>query len=336
MRKIFLGAILVFGLTNCSETENLTLSQELDELADSFQIFTIMNEKTDTIKTKSGVKIITRPNTFMQSDRQDAKEPILIELQEVFDKSEMILNGIGTVSNGKLLESFGMVFIKAMSDGEELTLRNDMPITISIPNKREGYNGELFYGTKTSDGLNWEYTGPKSDTIVVETIEEVKGGIEIVRVKTYAITNGLKVLISDTNQGLNYDSISTGEFEMKPFESYQFEITKLGWINCDRFINIVDKSTLEVELKNFSHPIGYLVFSNLNSVMGIMFDEQGVALIEELPDGYPVELVVIDKMKDKFFWVKKSLVNGSDARVILKTKAIDKKELKKELKKLDN
>jgi len=107
-----LGAILVFGLTNCSETENLTLSQELDELADSFQIFTIMNEKTDTIKTKSGVKIITRPNTFMQSDRQDAKEPILIELQEVFDKSEMILNGIGTVSNGKLLESFRMVFIK--------------------------------------------------------------------------------------------------------------------------------------------------------------------------------------------------------------------------------
>jgi len=175
-----LGAILVFGLTNCSETENLTLSQELDELADSFQIFTIMNEKTDTIKTKSGVKIITRPNTFMQSDRQDAKEPILIELQEVFDKSEMILNGIGTVSNGKLLESFGMVFIKAMSDGEELTLKNDMPITISIPNKREGYNGELFYGTKTSDGLNWEYIGPKSDTIVVETIEEVKGGIEII------------------------------------------------------------------------------------------------------------------------------------------------------------
>jgi len=41
-------------------------------------------------------------------------------------------------------------------------------------------------------------------------------------------------------------------------------------------------------------------------------------------------------MNDKFFWVKKSLVIGSDARVILKTKAIDKKELKKELKKLDN
>jgi len=67
-----------------------------------------------------------------------------------------------------------------MSDGEELTLKNDMPITISIPNKREGYNGELFCGTKTSDGLNWEYIGPKSDTIVVETIEEVKGGIEII------------------------------------------------------------------------------------------------------------------------------------------------------------
>jgi hypothetical protein len=60
----------------------------------------------------------------------------------------MILNGVSTLSDGTLLESFGMVNIKAISNGQELRIKNNSSIKLSIPNKKGGTRGELFYGHK--------------------------------------------------------------------------------------------------------------------------------------------------------------------------------------------
>lgn len=339
MRQILLGAIVVSILAACSERESLTLDKELQKLGDPPQIFTISNDKTGTIDTKNGTKIIIRPNTFVFSDGTDTKESIQIELREVFDKSDMILNGLGTISDGRLLESFGMIYLRASSDDNELHIKDGSSMTVSIPNKRKGDAGELFYGAQTDNSLNWEYAGSTRDTTeVVETIIPMSDGRASVKRTTYRYVDGLKEFVSDTLFSINYeccqDSASTEPAGTVP-DTYKFEVTKLGWINCDRFLELTDKVDLEIELKKCSQPIGYLVFSDINSVMRILFNEQGRASVKDLPNGYAADLIVIDKIKGNFMWTKQSIRIGKEKKLSLKTRQTSRDELKSELKKLD-
>lgn len=340
MRQILLGVITASMLTSCSEKETLIFDKELQQLSDQSQIFTIAFDIGDTLETKNGTRIIIEPNTFVFNDGQDTKEPIQIEVKDVFDKSEIILNGLGTVSDGRLLESFGMVYLRATSDGRELKIRDKGSITISIPNRREGYYGELFYGADVDRSLNWEYAGEIPDTTVVEeTIMPLSDTKASVKRTTYKFINGLKEFVSDTVFTIKYqccqDSVVGMDEAIYVPRAYEFEVTKLGWINCDRFIDISEKIDLEIELKSFSQPIGYIVFSDINSVMEILFDEKGRATPKSLPKGFTADLIVIDKIKDNFVWTKQNLKIGTENKLTLETRKITADELKGELKKLD-
>ncbi len=340
MRQILLGLIIALILTSCSKNESLTFDKELQQLSNQSQVFTITNDIGDTLETKNGTRIIIAPNTFVLADDQDKKEPIRIEVKDVFDKSEMILNGLGTVSDGRLLESFGMVYLGATSKGRELKIRDKGSITISIPNRREGYYGELFYGTEVDHSLNWEYAGKIPDTTVVEeTIMPLSETKASVKRTTYKFINGLKEFVSDTVFTIKYqccqDSVTGMDEAIYIPRAYEFEVTKLGWINCDRFIEISDKVDLEIELISFSQPIGYIVFSDINSVMEILFDEKGKAIPKNLPKGVIADLIVIDKIKDNFMWTKRNLKIGTENKLTLETRKITTDELTGELRELD-
>ena len=340
MRQILVGVIIATILTSCSERETLTFDKELQQLSDQSQSFTIANDISDTLDTKNGTRIIIEPNTFVFNDGQDTKKPIQIEVKDVFDKSEMILNGLGTVSDGRLLESFGMVYLRATSDDRELKIRDQGSITISIPNRKEGYFGELFYGAEVNRSLNWEYAGEIPDTTVVEeTIMPLSDTKASVKRTTYKFISGLKEFVSDTVFTIKYQCCQdfvTGMDEAAYIpRPYEFEVTKLGWINCDRFIKISDKVDLEIELKSFSQPIGYLVFSDINSVMEIQFDEKGIATPKSLPKGFTAHLIVIDKIKDKMMWAMQNIEIGTESKLSLETKQITHEALKTKLKQLD-
>lgn len=337
MRQIFFGVIIISILTNCSEKEGPTIDEEIQKLSDPPQIFTITSDKANTIKAKNGTSVIIRPNTFVFNDGQDVKESIQIELKEVFEKPDMVLNGLGTVSDGRLLESFGMIYLKATADGKELKIKDNNSITVSIPNKREGY-GELFYGVQTDRALNWKYAGSTPDTTaVIETEMPMSNGLASVKRTTYRFVDGLKEFVSDTlftrKYECCYDSVSESAGYIS--EAYEFEVTKLGWINCDRFIDVVDKIDIVINLKDYSQPIGYIVFSDINSVIGILFDGEGQAFVNNLPNDYLVDIIILDKIKDNSMWTKQSLKIGTTNTLTLETTKINADELKTELKKLD-
>ncbi len=342
MRLIFLKALIVLILTSCSEKEALTFDEELQKLSDKSQTFAITNDQADTIVTKNGTRIIIRPKTFVFHDGQDAKELIKIELREVFDRSDMILNGLGTVSDGRLLESFGMIYLRATSGDRELKIRDNESIALSIANKREGFSGELFYGSESNSQLNWEYAGATTDTTeVIETIIPMSDGLASIKRTTYKFVNGLREFVSDTLFIIKYecclDSVEevVGDTVYYIPKFYEFELTNLGWINCDRFIDIINKVDLDIELKNFSQPIGYIVFNDINSVVEVLFNAQGKAIVLNLPKNYQADLVILDKIKDNFMWTKQEIRIGTDSRLTLETKKIKEDELKVELKKID-
>lgn len=339
MRQILQGVIIASILTSCSERETLTFDKELQSLSDPSQIFTITNDKADTLETRNGTKVIIPPNTFVSNDGQDAKEPIQIELREIFDKSDMILNGLGTVSDGRLLESFGMIYLRATSADRELKIRESGSITVSIPNAKEGFAGELFYGLQSDSLLNWKYAGATKDTTeVIETIMRMSDELVSVKRTTYKYVKGLREFVSDSLFTMKYECCQDSVIEEQAAnipKSYEFEIKNLGWINCDRFIDVADKVNLVIELRNFSQPIGYLVFSDINSVMEVLFNTKGKATAINLPKDYQADLVILDKIKDNFMWTKQNLKMGTENKLTLETRKITADELKSELKKLD-
>lgn len=335
MRQILSGLIIASILIGCSEKESLTFDEELQQLTESSQFFKISNDKGDTIKTKNGTRIIIKPNTFIFNDGQDVKEPIQIELKEVFDKSDMILNGLGTVSDGRLLESFGMIHLSATSEGRGLGIIDNGSIAISIPNKRKGDNGELFYGSKTDSIVNWKYAGTTNDTIEVMTTYTQTSDSLFVKEATYKYVDGERMFVSDSTYRLYGQFDITMGMEYKTPDFYHFDIRNLGWINCDRFIEITEKENLDIELKNYSRPFGYMVFEDINSVMWIPFNEKGTATIENLPKNYSVYLIVLDKNDKDFMWSKKDVKIGLESKVTLDMKPIDKATLTNELRSLD-
>ncbi len=336
MRQIFLGVLIFSILTNCSEKENQPLEREILELGDPTQIFTITSYKVDTIEAKNGTRLIIQPNIFVFNDGQDVKEPIQIELTEVFDKSDMILNGVGTLSDGRLLESFGMIYLSATSEGKELKLKENSSIAVSIPNRRKGDAGELFYGVRTDSVVNWKYAGTTKDTTeVIETYTQLSDSLSI-KSTTYKFVDGKRQFVSDSTYKVRGQfDIAEGGGKFEPPIFYEFEIKNLGWINCDRFIEIDDKAELEIELKTSNRAIGYLVFADINSVMLLTFNEKGIATAENLPNDYSADLIVIDKIDKSYMWTKQNLKIGTESKVTLETKKINKEELKTELKSLD-
>lgn len=339
MRHILFWLIISSILVSCSEKENLTAFKEIESLSDSSQFFTLTNDNIARLEARNGAKLIIEPNTFEFNDGTSPTGAIQLEVREVYEKSDMILNGLTTTSDGRLLESFGMVLINATSGGKVLKIKDGRSIAITIPNKREGVAGELFYGEKTDSVLNWQYAGTTQDTTeVVTTIISRASERDSIKSTTYQYVNGLREFVSDTIFAIEGDytfGMWTDSTITRPTPVYEFQIENLGWINCDRFLDVEEKVNLEFKLQQYREPIGYLVFSSINSIMRIYFDENGEALLGNLPKDYNVDLIVIDKIKGNMMWVKKALKIRSDNKIVLETSKISKEELKAALKALD-
>jgi hypothetical protein len=339
MRYLLFWLTISLMVINCKEKENLTTSKEIEKLSESPQSFTLVHDKATKLETRNGATITIEPNTFEFIDGKSPDKTIHLDVKEVYQKSEMILNNLTTTSDGRLLESLGMIFMEASSEGKQLRLKSNKSISVSIPNKNGIYNGELFYGEKTDSVLNWKYSGTTRDTTeVVETILYRTIERDTIKRTTYKYINGLRVNVSETiflSEGDRPISNGIDSARMMPMERYEFQIENLGWINCDRFVEVEEKVDFTVKLENHRDPVGYLVFSSINSVMPVYFDKNGEAMLSNLPKDYNVDLLVIDKIKDNMMWEKKALKIRSDNEIVLKTSKISKEKLKAALKALD-
>jgi len=61
-------------------------------------------------------------NCFVDSDGKRVKDKVEIELIELYDKANLLLSYVPTVSNGKMLLSEGSVYINAYQDGDEISM----------------------------------------------------------------------------------------------------------------------------------------------------------------------------------------------------------------------
>jgi len=112
-------------------------------------------------------------NSLEFEDGTPCRTPVDVRVWEFYDFADILLAGLSTESDEGLLETGGMVYLEAESQGRKLRLRKGSNAKITFSPKREIDSGfELYHGGMRNGRVRWEKARPpapppNSSTLVV-------------------------------------------------------------------------------------------------------------------------------------------------------------------------
>ena len=117
--------------------------------------------------SKKGVLISIPSNTFLLNGNL-FKDKVIIKWEEALDASTIMKNGLNTITNGKLLETQGMIGISACTqEGEKLKINPKVGIYIQVPVDEYKSGMKLFKGITDGEGvINWVNPKPLQKALV--------------------------------------------------------------------------------------------------------------------------------------------------------------------------
>jgi hypothetical protein len=120
------------------------------------QYFTVNGNQDNVIEGEKGTIIIMPKGCFKDEKGDVIASNIKIELTEALAQSDMLLSNLNTTSNGKLLETDGMIYFNATANGKQLEINADNPIQIQMPTEKKKPNMKAYSGTRDEKGnMNW-------------------------------------------------------------------------------------------------------------------------------------------------------------------------------------
>jgi len=179
IEKVLLSLLITGTLFSCSnnspkngeETKNrIEIEQRvsipntkadilINQLRPKSQHFEIDANSDFSISGENGTQIYIPSNSFINQEGEIITGKVDIELIEVLSVADFIKSNLQTLSNGNLLQSEGMFFIDAKSNGQAVALAPDKKLQIELP-KINSYDVasdiRIFSGIYDSIGnINW-------------------------------------------------------------------------------------------------------------------------------------------------------------------------------------
>jgi hypothetical protein len=133
--------------------------------------FTIRADRDTVVIGKKGIQVFIPQNSFAI----DAPNALVdIELKEYTTKKDLMLAGLSTVSNGKLIESGGSVYLNVTNNGKDVKLKDGAMVSLAFPTARVKPGMQTFYGKKDGKGaFNWEANNQFADTAIAKKFRSV-------------------------------------------------------------------------------------------------------------------------------------------------------------------
>ena len=279
MKLNFLLSVLccLFFISSCKNEEESTVENTIAPLnSDNLfaQSFSINGGRDTVIIGAQGTQLRIYKNTFVDKNGNPVTGTIEFELKEALTRADILLSGLTTTSDGKALETGGMVYTNATANGEAIAIAPQKYIGIAIPSKEVQAHMQIFTGVPDSNGINWvapyatlNYKLEKAERLKESTREETKRiekkGVsesDIDAIMEYVNSDSAKTdsfaAFVEVNPFLNLpekrylnDIRNKGSNEglIDPNTAYIFAVQKLGWINIDAFY--ADKRAKEIQLK---------------------------------------------------------------------------------------
>jgi hypothetical protein len=155
--KITILGLLTTLIASCGGDK--TTSANSDKITFPTVEFTISATSDTTVFGLQGTRLFIEKGTFQFADGTPVTDTIKIKVKEFYRKSDITLADLSTESEGKLLETGGMLNITATSKGQELEIKGDKRIVIHFPRTQGSFKQmNLFYADKAasdSSVTNW-------------------------------------------------------------------------------------------------------------------------------------------------------------------------------------
>ncbi len=143
------------NLTNDKPLEHNSFSvqtqQFFSKLSNALQFFTIDSERDTFLYCENGTKLKVNANTFTTLNNGAVKGKVKLGIKEAFNYTNVVANGLHTMSNGNTLQTAGMLYLNAFQNNIALDINIKNPISVSIPTKERINGMQLFYLNKNAN-----------------------------------------------------------------------------------------------------------------------------------------------------------------------------------------
>ncbi len=239
-----------------------------------------------------GTEITFPADAFVDGDGNVVAGQVDVGIIEILTKTDILLSGVATESNGQLLESGGELYIQALQNGDTLRLNpanlqwsND-PVRVKLP---RDVNAD-------PSGMILFDQGPRYDADLLDD-------------DSYTW-----LVFDESPQAL------VGSY------SYDFAIPSFGWINVDKFLGYPLNQLTYVHVKltpgsavGLQDVAMMMVFENLHSVIGLNYDPvadrfgtESFSLTPNIPIDEQIAVVVIAKdAQDNLYIAKQEHITVS-------------------------
>ncbi|MCH8905248.1 MAG: hypothetical protein IIA45_15215 [Bacteroidetes bacterium] len=318
-RSVFILAfcialIIIFSISFFSSQKkayNADPSGLLKEFAVQTTYFTIDPREETTLAYSTGSRIHVPPNAFVDKSGTLIEDEVVITYREMHDQIDFLTFGIpfeyDSAGSKFILESAGMIEIRAYTGEEEVYLNTDAELRIQMISKYDETNYNMYYFNE--DEENWEYSGPNDigslePEPIIEFVETVHYNIKSEEELEMEIASKLSVpeepkKPETADEGKYHFSIDNPEgdyTELRTFTNITWEISDKNeafdpssffttWY--DIRINKINDADYEITLVNASETQKYICYPVL---VGNASDEE-LQKFEEQYEQYKQELI---------------------------------------------
>lgn len=265
---ISLTTILSTGCGADKENKDVSIPEKIEFPTVAY---TISSSADTTLFGPQGTRIFIGSETFQFEDGRPATDSITIELKEFYNKEDIILADLATISGDRLLETGGMIYIDASSNGEKLEINKNERIVVHFPKEQNDYRSmNLFFADETatdSSVQNW----------TVDTIDLVKTTVTL---SSYGYT----WLSHDDSTDFEYipkNYVDTGYYwSPLDFHVNQFDFSKQA---MEEISNYTDRLEIDFVLTKK----GKITKSKVNANVTSVTNKEIIKFMNTLPEFEP-------------------------------------------------
>ncbi len=288
-----------------------------DKRKDSMQLFS-GEEKNNSINWKlqsNNLKRVAPTQTDLLTEEVDVQVPInLVEEPPIFpgcenETKEEKIKCFSDAIDRIVKKNFNNDF------AEELNLNGKYRITVSFVVNKEGKIDEIVARASHTKLVE---EAVRVVELLPQMIPAKQRGFNVIVPYSFPITFQIGESTKTNNTSsisfrgetqfekqmeerlASKDSVAIREITDEEYTRYAFTTSNLGWINCDRFVRVKNKTKFKLKIKNAKGADVKLVFKSISSILpskkrGVFTDFGDVPANEE------VVLIAIKKVEDKLF-----------------------------------
>ncbi len=310
-----------------------------DYLPLEVQHFTINPREDNRLVGNQGT-VINIPAFCLELRNGSVPSEMNVELTEVYGNGQIVNADLHTNSNGRMLETGGTINLTANANGSTAQVANEKKIDLEFPfGEEDPAEDMLVFNGRVDRAGNFDWAEPNASMNSKGSLRETFYiNDELVSKEEYYARmqewEDRKAEYEREKQereqlDANYE---TANANGDALDAYLLSTDELGWINCDRFYDVEEKTDLIVMVDTALRPSVRMVFDNISSVMNGYYDpRQGTVVFRDIPVGEAVRIVGYSIVDDLPYMANRRTTISSDLKMDLLLAATTKKQMETEL-----